>query len=292
MRQPPEAAELANPARDTFGDPGGERQETVRPAAVARGAWWRRWSTRRHLSALVAAVLVPMLVFAALLLWQVAHTQRQQLQQQAVGLADTLAARVDRQLQGLVWALQVLASSPAFDHRDIDALYRDATAMKRILNAEIIVKDASGRQLVNTRAGLSGPLPISLPEGDRKAIATRQPVVSDLFVGATAQRPIVSVSVPILRDGNAVGIVDAGIDPARLAELLRQVELPDKWLAAIVDDANRIVARSRKHEEFVGSLATRDLQQNATGPRGFWVGSTAEGLPVLGAYTRSACRSR
>ena len=39
--------------------------------------------------------------------------------------------------------------------------------------------------------------------------------------------------------------------------------------------------------EDIGNLATKDLRDNATGPRGVWTGSTAEGLPVLGAYARS-----
>src|SRR5690349_9737687 len=99
MRQPPEAAELADsyrdaPGRETPGDPGddsrGERPKAPPPGAGVRRARWRRWSIRRHLIALVTAVLGPLLVFAGLLLWQVAHTQRGQLQQQAVGLADTL----------------------------------------------------------------------------------------------------------------------------------------------------------------------------------------------------------
>jgi PAS domain S-box-containing protein len=288
MRQQPEAAEPTDPYRDMPGDPGGNRPAAARPGAAARGAWWRRWSIRRHLTALVLAVLVPMLVFAGLLLWQVAHTQRQELQEDAVRLADTLTARVDRQLLGFVWALQVLASSPALDRGDIDALYRHAAEMKRILGSEIVVKDASGQQLVNTRIGLSGPLPVSLSESDRKAIATKQPVVSDLYIGKTAQRPIISVSVPVIRDGNVTGLASAQIDPTRIAAVLSQVELPREWLAAIVDSADRIIARTRKHEELVGSLATSDLRDNATGPRGVWTGSTAEGLPVLGAYARSA----
>ena len=229
-----------------------------------------------------------MLVFAALLLWEVAQIRRQELQQNAVGLAETLAARVDRQLLGFVSALQVLASSPAFDQGDIDSLHRHAVEIKRILGSEILVKDASGQQLVNTRIDLSSPLPLSLPEGDRKAIATRQPVVSDLFIGKAAQRPIVSVNVPIIRDGNVVGLVNAGIDPARFVALLLQAGLPQDWLAAIVDGADRIIARTRRHEEFVGTIATGDLRENATGLRGVWTGSTAEGLPVLGAYARSA----
>ena len=287
MRQPPEAAEMTGSDRNSVGGPGHDHGAVSRSGAAPRKSPVR-WSIRRHLTALVSAVLLPMLVFAALLLWEVAQIRRQELQQNAVGLAETLAARVDRQLLGFVSALQVLASSPAFDQGDIDSLHRHAVEIKRILGSEILVKDASGQQLVNTRIDLSGPLPLSLPEGDRKAIATRQPVVSDLFIGKAAQRPIVSVNVPIIRDGNVVGLVNAGIDPARLVAVLLQAGLPQDWLAAIVDGADRIIARTRRHEEFVGTIATGDLRENATGPRGVWTGSTAEGQPVLGAYARSA----
>ena len=158
-----------------------------------------------------------------------------------------MAARVDRQLLGFVSALQVLASSPAFDRGDIDSLHRHAAEMKRILGSEILVKDASGQQLVNTRADLSGPLPLSLPEGDRKAIATRQPVVSDLFTGKAVQRPIVSVNVPIIRDGNVVGLVNAGIDPGRLSAVLLQAELPQ--------DATMFLIAGASVDQFVRDLA-------------------------------------
>jgi PAS domain S-box-containing protein len=254
--------------------------------APARGSRMR-WSTRRHLTALVSAVLLPLLVFAGVLLWEVTQTQRQHLQQAAVDLAETSAARVDRKLISFISALQVLASSPAFDRSDIGSLYRHAAEMKLILGSEIVVKDVSGQQLVNTRVDLSGPLPASLTEADQRTIATRQPAVSDLLTGATAQRPIVSVNVPVIRDGNVVGLVNADIDVARLAAMLHQAELPQDWLVSIINGADRIIARTRRHGEFLGRLASKDLRENATGSRGVWTGNTAEGLPVLGAYSRS-----
>src|SRR4051795_10114850 len=80
----------------------------------------------------------------------------------------------------------------------------------------------------------------------------------------------------------------AGADRAPPVARLPRAGWPQDWLAAIVDGADRIIARPRRHEEFVGTIATGDLRENATGPRGVWTGSTAEGLPVLGAYARSA----
>jgi PAS domain S-box-containing protein len=283
MRQPSDGAKLVDPSPDA---PAAGRDQAANPGVAARGPS-ARWSTRWHLAALVAAVLVPMLVFSGLLLWHTAQIQRRELKEDAVALADTLAANVDRQLQGFIWALQVLAASPALDRGDVEALYQHAAAAKGILDSEIIIKNVSGQQLVNTRLDPSAPLPASLPEGDRQAIATRRAVVSDLFIGHAARRPILSVIVPVVRDDRVVGLVIAGIDPTRLAAILGQAELPPDWLAAIIDGADRIIARSRRHEEFVGTPASKDLRENATSRRGVWIGSTAEGLPVLAAYARS-----
>ena len=247
-----------------------------------------QWSTRLHLTAVVLAVLVPLLVFVGFLLWQVARSERDQLQKEALGLTDTLSASVDRELTGIVRALEVMAASPSFDLADPAGLYREALAAESILDSEIIVKSASGQQLANTLIGPSDPLPISLPPADKQAIASRKPSVSDLFLGAAHQRLIVSVNVPVIRNGEVVGLINAGLAPERVAAVLQQADLPADWIAAVVDRGNRILARSRKHEEFVGTLATEDLQENATGRRGVWVGFTAERMSVLGAYTRSA----
>ncbi len=242
-----------------------------------------------------------MLVFAGLLLWQVAQTQHQELQEDAVRLADTLVARVDRQLLGFIWALQVLASSPALDRADVDALHRHAAEMKRILGSEIVVKEASGQQLVNTRIGSSGPLPVSLPEGDRKAIATRQPVVSDLFIGKTAQRPIVSVSVPIIRDGNVIGLINAQTDPARLTAVLRSsraaaglARRDRRWRGPdhLPNPQARGVCRDPGHQ---GPAAERHSDREAYGPAARPKGCRYSGLmrdrrSPIGA-SRSASRS-
>jgi two-component sensor histidine kinase len=56
---------------------------------------------------------------------------------------------------------------------------------------------------------------------------------------------------------------------------------------AIVDRNDRVVARSRFHERFIGNTATEDLRANTTGTSGTWVGRTLEGTPVVNAYARS-----
>lgn len=46
------------------------------------------------------------------------------------------------------------------------------------------------------------------------------------------------------------------------------------------------MARRRDHDRYVGRLATQDLRDRAVGEHGTWIGTAADGTPVLGAYAR------
>ncbi len=107
-------------------------------------------------------------------------------------------------------------------------------------------------------------------------------------MGATAGRPILSLNAPVIRQGEAVGLVNMAIEPNRLSAVLRSRLLPQNWVAALVDGAGKVVARSRSPEQFIGQTATVDLLENTTGQQGTWAGTTKEGTPVLSAYARSS----
>ena len=248
----------------------------------------RALSTETFLAVLVASFLVPVILFAALLLERFAQGERSRQQGDALDIARQVATEVDRELSGLQSAAQVLTTYRSIDARDYPTLYAQATEVKRFLGVEIILKDPSGQQIINTRLPWGAPLPSSLPEADKLALETKKPVISDLFTGATAQRPIVSINVPIIRNGEAIALVNMALDTARLGQVLRSRGLPDQWISALVDRNGRIIARSRQHDQFVGQTATADLRKNATGSEGTWVGTTVEGIPVLSAYARSA----
>jgi len=159
----------------------------------------RAFSTQTFLAVLVAAFLVPIIILAALLLGRFAQGKRSRQQGDALDIARQVATEVDRELSGLQSAAQVLTTYRSIDTRDYPTLYAQATEVKRFLGVEIILKDSSGQQIINTRLPWGTPLPSSLPEADRIALGTKKPVVSDLFTGATAQRPIVSINVGTVR---------------------------------------------------------------------------------------------
>ena len=135
--------------------------------------------------------------------------------------------------------------------------------------------------------GLS-PLPkgANLPI-DQQVIATKQPVIQDLFTGATAGRPIISIRVPVLKDDTVTHVLSMAVEPRRIAEILLAQNLPASWVATVIDRADRVVARSRQHETFVSKPAPDEFLRAARGADGIWEGHNLEGTEVLGAYARS-----
>ncbi|WP_460452505.1 PAS domain S-box protein [Alsobacter sp. SYSU BS001988] len=247
----------------------------------------RAISTQLILIVLIIGLLVPVVAFTGLVLNRYAAGEKSRYEIEALERARAVASAVDRELSGLQSALQVLATSRLWDTRNFEQLYQQATEVKSLLDAAIVVKSVDGQQIVNTRLPFGSVLPVSLPEGDKRAIATKKPTVSDLFSSATTGLSIVSLNVPIIREGRVVGLISAGLEPGRFARLLVSQGLPEAWTGALVDETGAIIARSRQHERFVGAQATADLRQNAVGIEGLWVGTTVEGTPVLSAYARS-----
>ncbi len=249
-------------------------------------------SIRWHLLGFGAALLVPILIFSALLLWLYSNSQRAGYEADARQSAKRIAAAVDRIFGGAEAAMEALATSPYLSNGDYEKFQQQASQVTQVWGAQapgyaIILRDTSGQQLANTSLPWGEPLAKDGRDMDRAVITTKRPQVQDLLPGTAASSPLVAVKVPVLHGDEVNYVLSLRIDPRRIAEVFRSEGLPGEWTGAVVDRNDRIVARSRQHNQFVGALATEDLRKGTTGPEGIWIGSTKEGTPVFGAYARS-----
>ena len=241
-----------------------------------------------------AALVLPILVFAAILLWRYASAERYHYEEEALGTAQRIMASVDREIVGIQAAAQALATSSTLLEGNFEAFQRQAQMTLQSWSQEkpddyaIVVRDITGQQVANTRLPWGSPLPkgANLPI-DQQVIATKRPVVQDLFTGATAGRPIISIRVPVVRDDAVTHVLSMAVETRRIADVLQAEGLPGQWVATVIDRADRVVARSRRHEAFVGTPAPDEFLQAARDADGTWEGPNLEGTEVLGAYARS-----
>ncbi len=241
-----------------------------------------------------AALVLPGLVFAAILLWRYASAERGRYEEEALGTAQRIMAAVDRELVGIQSAAQALAASSSLLEGNFEAFQRQAEMTLRSWSQQktdtyaVVVRDTTGQQVANTRLPWGTPLPkgANLPV-DQQVIATKRPVIQDLFTGATAGRPIISIRVPVLKDDAVTHVLSMAVEPGRIAEILLAQNLPASWVATVIDRADRVVARSRQHDVFVSKPAPDGFLRVAREADGVWEGHNLEGTEVLGAYARS-----
>ena len=81
------------------------------------------------------------------------------------------------------------------------------------------------------------------------------------------------------------------VEPRRIAEILLAQNLPASWVATVIDRADRVVARSRQHEAFVGKSAPDEFLRAAREADGIWEGRNLEGTEVSGPMPARACRA-
>jgi PAS domain S-box-containing protein len=251
-------------------------------------------SVRVLLLAFGTALLIPVLAFAAVLLWSYAKSERTQFERQAQVAAHNVIASVDLELSKLQTAIEALATSPSVQAGNYQSFQRQALNALRLWSPEepnrlaIVLRDLSSQQLVNTRVSWGQPLPRGAnPNVDEEIITSRRPIVQGLFVGATATRPITSIRVPVFADGAVTHVLSIAIEPERFLDLLSGQKLSPDWILTLVDQNDRVIARSREHERFLGQLAPEEFRTTQGGNGGVWVGPNLESMMVLGAYERS-----
>ena len=250
---------------------------------------------RTYLLAFSAAILLPVLAFASILLWHFATSKRARYEQEARLTAQRLIAAVDLELSRMLVASQALATFPTLRAQDFEAFHRQALDALRVWSPEdpnklaIVVRDLTSQQVVNTRLPWGQPLPKgSNPEVDKEVVQSMRPVIQGVFVGATSGRPIVSIRVPVIAQGQVTHVLSMAVEPERFAEIIGSEKLPAGWVGTLVDREERVIARSREHERYVGKLVPAEFRTEGTRQGGVWTSRNLNNEPNLGAYERSA----
>src|SRR6476659_5646006 len=123
-------------------------------------ARWRSkgYSVRVALSALVAAILLPALLFGGWLTLRSADAERLQLEKNLHQEAQQIVSEVDREIVGTIYLLTALASSFALQTDNIEAFRNQALEVSQKLGVQIVLRDPKRDvQIVNTAIQGSPP---------------------------------------------------------------------------------------------------------------------------------------
>ncbi|WP_129126034.1 ATP-binding protein [Geomonas oryzae] len=205
-------------------------------------------SLRTFLTRLILICVLPLVLLAAYLAADNVRTLKRQYELQAKTLTRNVAIALDRQVESLVSGLQVLAASSSVgDPARLGELYQEAQLFHRTFDSHVLLSDLQKQMILNTRVPLGAPLPhLPVVRGRSSfgaVMATGRPAVSDLFFGPVARTPLVSIAVPVVRNGRTTEVLLCLTEASKFQHRLDELVIPADWAVSVVDGSNAVIAR-------------------------------------------------
>ncbi len=257
----------------------------VTPPSAARS-----FSLRGSLVALVGLCVLPVAAAALLLVYLDYQQGWERLRQDTVLGARHRAAVLDRELASVISGMKALATAPELTADDLAAWQQRASAAASTQNVDnYVLTDREGRQRVNTLRPFGTPLPTTgTPPQLANVFDHGWTVVTDLFIGPVTRQPVMAIGVPVVQGGTVRYSLNTGITPRRVQALLDAEQLPEGWVAAVLDSQGTILARTREPERYVGQRAVPEvLAHIASGREDSIETTTVDGVPVVSSFSRS-----
>lgn len=248
---------------------------------------------RWHLVRLAVGTLLPAVVFAAVVVFQLARLERKAVERRAIHSARALATAFEREMSGSIRTLQALTESDHVDRGELEAFRAECERVRRTQPAwkQVLLLSPDGRLLFNTAYPWGAPLPdLAEQESFARVVETHQPIVGDIAVGRGARQALAfPVRVPVMRGGELRYVLTAVITPEALTDVVATPSSEsEEWTRTLVDHQGRVAARTRDPARFVGQPATPSFLENTRASlEGVYPDVSMDGTSVYVAFSRS-----
>ncbi|WP_407119448.1 sensor histidine kinase [Bradyrhizobium sp. LMG 9283] len=235
--------------------------------------------------------MLPLIVFAVGLAYSNYRQDRSEATRRVLETVRSMRVVLDSEVQRITGGLQVLALSDSLQNRDFDGFRRLAVGFISQYGGDsvLLLADRSGHQLFSTVTTETANLP---PRNNREIVervfASKAPQYSDLFVGSTKKRPIVTVEVPVLRNGDVVYALSFSPPITIFQKLVEQQRPNDQWTVSLLDTKARVFARTPNPGETFGKQASGALYDAMSrAPEAALSTVSLDGVALSSAFTRS-----
>jgi signal transduction histidine kinase len=215
-----------------------------------------RWTIRAKLTALVFAVLLPLMAAAGVKFWLEVEQGRESAQSDMIECASAVAQLFDEILIGQIENLEALAGARSPDRIRSEDLVDAATRIKRhhgfVHRLVAVLPDGTITAASDPPSGAS-PAPFAARDVLRAGLRDRQAQVGAPQPSSTDGRLMVPIVVPMLaRSGAPLGAVAAEIDLTALSAYLDRVPLMHGTSATIVTGSGVLVVRTGANQASLG----------------------------------------
>jgi len=256
------------------------------PLSLERGL-----SARVIISISIVAVLLPTLLVTGWLARLSADAERAQIEKNIQQRAHEISLLLDREIAGIKGMLTALATSNSLYNGNFERFHTKASEISRQLGLQILLYDVErNKGVLTTTAPYGAPLEnLTFPRPMvQRALDANGPFVTGVARSPITQSYGVGVIVPISAPDRRHYLLGAAIGVSKVVNVFDLVRLPPPFIATIVDRNGRIVARSIKHDEFVGQPLPPRAVDSPSGQFGTIGSQNVEGVEFRWFYERSS----
>ncbi len=245
-----------------------------------------------RLALLVAGTALPLIVFATVLVFDDYEQDRKDASRRVIETVRSIRLVLDAEVERMTGGLKVLALTNTLRDGDFDGFRGMASGFLEQYGKDgiLLVADREGRQLFSSTTPDTASLP---PRNNReivtKVFATKAPQYSNLFLGSTNKRPIVTVEVPVLRDGEVIYDISFSPPIEIFQSILDKQRPSDNWTISIFDGDGINFARVPNPRETIGKRASSLLYAGMSHATEATLQTISlEGVPLITTFARSS----
>jgi two-component sensor histidine kinase len=245
-----------------------------------------------RLALLVAGTTLPLIIFATVIVFNNYEQDRKDASRRVLETVRSIRLVLDAEMQRMAGGLQVLALTTALRDGDFGNFRRIAAGFLDQYGKDgvILVADREGRQLFSSVASDTASLPLrNNREIVEKVFATKSPQYSNLFIGAVKKTLIVTVEVPVFRDGDVIYDISFSPPIEIFQAIIDKLRPSVAWTISIFDSNGISFARAPNPQETVGKRAAPSLYAEMfRKPEATLQTVSLEGVPLITTFARSS----
>lgn len=244
-----------------------------------------------RLALLVAGTTLPLIVFAGGIVLHDYQLTRAEATERVLDTVRSMRLVLDAEVQRMTGGLRVLTLSRALNDGNFED-FRTAASGFLAQYGEgglLLISDRHGNPLFSSRIQDQELPAHNNREIVERVFASKTPQYSDLFMSSVSKRLMVTIEVPVIRDGEVLYDISFS-PPLEIFQQLIERQRPDpRWIVSLLDGKGIVFARAPNPKDMFGKRATPSVYDHIfQKPEAALRTVSLEGIALSSAYTRSA----
>ena len=258
-----------------------------RDLGLKAGAVTESRSLSWRLGVSTLSIVLPLVIFAVLMVGWIAHDEREAERNELIGDAYAFADTVEREINSYFLLSAALAHSSHLQHGDLTGfadLARDTLA--EAPGVRLIVSTADGNPVLSIP-----PEPSASPRLRNRGALVRQALnsgsafLSDVDAAPGSPEAHASIETPVFLDGKPVYEIAMILPVTKFRDLIKRQNFPPDRLSGIVDRNGAFVARIPSDHGRPGTLASAEFREATKSiPASTVTHASIDGQSVISAY--------